>query len=101
MTNIIPHVNSTLITFSWDIPPVLEGIDVIFSLLLRYLNGSSPIANITNITTNSWTIELSYLDPCTPGTLIITAMADTLVSNGILTRIIFPHRKYIFISYIL
>ena len=87
--------------FSWDIPAVLECIEIVFNLLLRYINDSIPIANVTNITTNSWTIELSYLDPCTPGTLTITAIADTLVCSAILRTIIFPHRKYTFMSYIL
>ena len=101
MTSIIPHVNITHITFSWDIPPVLDGIKIVFSLLLRYVNDSAPIANVINITTNSWSIELSCLDPCTPGTLTITAITDTLISSGILSAIIFPHGKYTFTSYIL
>ena len=101
VTNIITRVNSVHIMFIWDIPPCLEGVEIVFSLLLRYVNDSVPIANVTGITTNSWSIELSYLDPCTPVNLIITAIADTLVSSGILPAIVFPRGKYTFISYIL
>ena len=94
MTNIIPHANSTHITFSWDIPPVLESIEIVFSLFLRYINDSTLIANVSNITTNSWTIELSQ-DPCILGNLTITGTVGTLKSSSYLSNVIFPHSKYI------
>ena len=94
MTNIISHVNSTHITFNFDIPAVLEGIEIVFSLFLRYINDSTLVANVSNITTNLWTIELSQ-DPCILGNLTITGIAGTLESSSYLSNIIFPHSKYI------